>query len=228
MNISIIVPVYNEERLVGKMLSELDRTRFPGKTEVIIVNDGSKDGSKKVIERFIKGRKNYILLDKENGGKGSALSLGFSKASGDIIAVQDADTEYPPAELSRLISIMQKEDLPVIYGTRFKNKNRWAIKTHYIGNRFLSLTFSLLFWQYVEDMETCYKVIRARYLRGLKLKSKDFRIEVEVTAKLVRQGLKIKEVPIKYNPRDYSEGKKINWVDGIKALFAILRFRFFD
>ena len=229
MKLSIIVPTYNEERTILKILKRIrsvNLSKYGIKKEIIIVNDGSKDNT---VELLKKNKALYTkLITKPNGGKGSAIRKGFENATGDLILIQDADLEYNPGDYSRLIKPILENKTKVVYGCRFKfkqNKN-WAIPTHYIGNRVLSLLISILFFRKIIDMETCYKCFTKEVLSKLDLRENDFRIEPEITTQIIKNGFEILEVPIHYNPRKFEEGKKINWKDGIKALFALIKYRF--
>jgi glycosyltransferase involved in cell wall biosynthesis len=229
--LSIIIPVYNEETFVEKSLKRVTNVDFPIETEFIVVDDGSTDNTLKIIGKFINKSKNKINLirNKTNNGKGSAIIQGLRKAKGDIVTFHDADLEYDPNDLKILLKkIVNLGKNYAVYGSRFmKKQTNWAIPSHYIGNRFLSLLISILYWKKIDDMETCYKLVWFKDLKEMDLESKKFEIEPEITAKLLRKGVKIKEIPITYNPRTFENGKKISCIDGIKALFTIIKYRFF-
>ncbi len=229
MLLSIIVPVYNEEKLVEASLEKLAGVKFSVKTEIIVVDDGSTDRSLEVVKEFAKSRKNFTVVANAHGGKGSALRAGIKRAKGGIITFHDADAEYDPNDLRFLLDGLLKSGKNyVVYGSRFmKKQTNWAIPLHYIGNRFLSLFVTLLYLKRIDDMETCYKMFYAEALDGIELESSGFDIEPEITAKFLNKGLKIKEFPISYAPRTFKEGKKINYRDGIAALSTIIRCRFF-
>jgi len=228
MRLSIIIPVYNEERSIVHLLGKVASVKFPLPIEVIIVNDGSKDSSGELIQEFIKNKEIFKYIYKENGGKGSAIREAIEHASGDIIAIQDADLEYDPVEMKRLVESMLQNDYDVVYGNRFRNENRWAIKSHYIGNILISIFLSLLFQKRIVDVETGYKIFKRRCIEKINIRSNDFQIETELTTKLLKQKYGIIETPIKYSPRTASEGKKITWRDGLLAIRSILYYRFFD
>lgn len=229
MLLSIIIPVYNEERWVKKSLENVTNVKFPIDAEFIVVDDGSTDGSLRIINEFGKGRKNFTVVEKVHGGKGSALRAGIKKTKGDIITFHDADTEYDPRDLKHLLEELLKSGKgTAVYGSRFmKKQTNWAIPAHYIGNRFLSLFVTMLYLKKIDDMETCYKMFYAEALDGIEMESSGFDIEPEITTKFLNKGLKIKEVPISYMPRTFEEGKKINYRDGVKALATIIKCRFF-
>lgn len=227
--LSIIVPVYNEESFIKDSLERLTCVEFPADTEIIVIDDGSTDNTLRIIKEFKgSGIKNMTVITKENGGKGSAVREGIKRCSGNIITFHDADLEYNPQNLKTLLNELLKHDKnTVIYGSRFMNgSNEWVIPLHYVGNRLLSLLLSLLYQKWVGDMETCHKIFYADALEGINLVSNGFDIEPEITTKFLRKGLDIMEFPIDYTPRSFSEGKKINYRDGIRALFIILRNRF--
>jgi len=231
MKLSIIVPVYNEMNTLPKMLKTLDKVNLPVEKEMILVDDGSEDGSRELLKKLAKKKKYKIILRHKNGGKGTAVRTGFKHATGDIITIQDADLEYNPEDYKKLLKPILKGRTRVVYGSRFKGQStsshqRWAIPTHYFGNVFLSFVTSVLYFQWVSDMETCYKMFTKEAFKGIKLRSRAFDLEPEITAKFLRKGEKVMELPISYNPRSFEEGKKIHWHDGFTALWTLLRFRF--
>lgn len=227
--LSIIMPVFNEEKTIVKILDKLSKVKFRVDFEIIIVDDGSSDSSSKIIKEYIKNskkRKKFIFIQKENGGKGSALRLGFKKAEGQAVIIQDADLEYNPEEINLLIKEQEKKSADVIYGSRMLKSNPTSSWIYYLGNWFLSLTTSFLYGARITDMETCYKLIPLKIIRELCLISDRFDIEPEITAKLLKKGYKIKEIPIFYSPRSKKEGKKIGLKDGIEALWQLVKWRF--
>lgn len=226
MKLSIIVPVYNEEKSVLKILKDISKTNFKLDKEVIVINDGSKDNSEKIVSRFVKRKKGLYLIDKDHEGKGSALILGIKIARGDIIAIQDADLEYNIKDLKILVkAILNGEE--VVYGSRFL-RSKQKLSLFYFGNILLSFITSILYFQKIKDMETCYKVFRKNVIKSLDLKSKKFDIEPEITAKILKKGIRIKEIPVSYTPRFWNEGKKIKFRDGFAALWCLLKYRFVD
>lgn len=237
MKLSIIIPVYNEEKTIQTMLKRVDELVInPVEKEIILVDDGSKDKTAQKIEEYIKSQKSHIKFFKQqsNKGKGAAVISGIQKATGDYIIIQDADLEYNPIEIKKLIASLLEKKAPVIYGTRLKRfphftkeERKGQFLLHYVGNKFLSLMTSALYGQWITDMETCYKLFPSEVAKNMTLRAKGFEFEPEITAKLMKKGLKIYEVPITTTPRGYDEGKKLNTVrDGIKAVVALFKYRF--
>ncbi len=232
MILSIIIPVYNEEKTVGEILKKVLSVKLPLEKEIIVVNDGSTDRSKTEIKK-IKNIKFFSHY--KNLGKGAAIRTGLKVATGELIIIQDGDLEYDPSYYPLLLKPILENKADIVYGTRLTNyplrlwgKDKTILPTHLIANRFLTGFTNLLYGSNITDMETCYKLFRARCLVGIELTSKGFEIEPEITAKFLKKGFKIVEVPIKVKPRTQKEGKKISWIDGFKAVFALLKFRFYD
>jgi glycosyltransferase involved in cell wall biosynthesis len=226
--LSVVIPVYNE---AGTVAAVVDRVRkVPVPKEVVLVDDGSSDGSGKVLDGLAALPDVRVFHHERNQGKGAALKTGFQQARGQIVVVQDADLEYDPADYPRLLRPFFDARADVVYGSRFLvgEYARVHLFYHYLGNRFLTFLSNLFTGLNLTDMETCYKAFRRDVVQRIDIKSKRFTVEPELTAKIARMKLRIFEVPISYSGRDYSEGKKITWRDGIAALGAILRFRFFD
>jgi glycosyltransferase involved in cell wall biosynthesis len=222
--LSVVMPVYNEretvESMVGRVLS------VPGiRVELIVVDDGSKDGTTQILQA-LQPKYGFKLLTKENGGKGSALRRGFKEVTGDLVVIQDADTEYSPEELPELIELICQGRADVVYGSRFLGRHRVFLFTHYLGNMFLTFLTNVLYNTMLTDMETCYKAMRIEVLRSFSLESDGFGIEPEITAKIFKRGYRVYEVPITYDGRGYEEGKKITWRDGVVALWVLLKYRF--
>src|SRR6266480_4070752 len=231
--LSIIIPVYNEEKTVVQILKKVLSTKLPVRlVEYIVVDDGSKDNSKFKIQS-LKSKKIKLLLHKKNLGKGAAVRTGLKYATGDYIIIQDADLEYNPKDIGKLIHAITKEK-PIVYGTRLKRLPNFArdertpvFLLHYIGNKFLSLFTSVLYHNWITDMECCYKLVPREALKDITLRARGFEFEPEITAKLFKKGYKIAEVPITTKPRSYGEGKKIYAIrDGTKALWTLLKYRF--
>ncbi len=235
MKLSIIIPAYNEENTIKELLNRVENLDL-GKIEkeVIIVDDGSKDNTLSLINDFGKGKKNVLVLDhKKNRGKGAAVVTGLKAASGDILIIQDADLEYNPQDIPKLIEPIIKKKFRVVYGTRlrtkpvFFGKEKTPLLVHFFGNKFLSLITSFLYGAQISDMETCYKAFDKDVLKGVRLKSRSFDFEPEVTAKILKKGIKIHEVDIKTKPRGYADGKKLHTIrDGNIALWTLIKYRF--
>ncbi len=226
MKLSIVVPIYNEEDTLRIILKKiLDQ---PLEKEVILVDDGSTDGTREILQTLDHPEVRVILLP-ENQGKGAALRAGFREASGEIVIIQDADLEYNPEEYPSLVKPIEDGVADVVFGARFLGgPHRVLYFWHYCGNKLLTLITNVLFNINLNDMETCYKVFRRKALEGVEIRSNRFGFEPEITAKMVKSGQRIYEVPISYFGRTYEEGKKITWRDGPVALGTLLRFRFFD
>lgn len=233
MRLSIIIPVYNERATVEELVARVVAVDVGMEREIILVDDGSTDGTRdiypKIVERFPSERI-QVRLQPANRGKGAAVREGFALATGDILLIQDADLEYDPRDYPKLLRPILEGKADVVYGSRFvgSDYHRVHLFWHMVGNKFLTTLSNMLTNLNLTDMETCYKVMRAEVARSLRLKSNDFAIEPEITAKIGKGKWRIYEVGISYAGRDYSEGKKIGAKDGFKALWAILRFRLFD
>ncbi len=221
MKLSVIVPVYNEEKTVKILLERLVGQHSVH--EIIVVDDGSTDRTWRILQTC-KHHKVH-LLRKKNGGKGSAVRLGLAKAIGDYVLIQDADLEYNPSDIPLLLDPIKKGYAEIVYGSRFLGPHRNLLYWHRKGNDFLNFAVNVLYNTTLTDMETCYKVAPTALLRELNLIANSFELEPEITCKLLRQGKHIFEVPITYVGRDFNEGKKITWRDGITALKTILHLR---
>jgi len=224
MKLSIIIPVYNEVKTVEEVIEKVKKLKID--KEIVVVDDGSIDGSRELLKE-IKGIK--LILHERNIGKGGAVRTGLDNIDGDVVVIQDADLEYDPEDFLEMMNEIEKGE-KVVYGSRFLGKKfkKVILYLHYKGNQFLSLLTSLLYFRKITDMETCYKMFRKEVMEGVKLRARGFDLEPEITAKILKRGYKIKEVPISYNARGFKEGKKITWKDGIKAGWYLLRYRFVD
>jgi glycosyltransferase involved in cell wall biosynthesis len=222
--LSVVMPVYNERETIEHMIARVLAVRGI-RIELIVVDDGSKDGTSDIL-RALGQKYPFKLLHKPNGGKGSALRLGFKEVTGDLVVIQDADTEYSPEEFPELIELICQGRADVVYGSRFLGRHRVFLFTHYLGNLFLTLLTNVLYNTMLTDMETCYKAMRIEVLRSFTLDSNGFGIEPELTAKIFKRGYRVYEVPITYDGRGYDEGKKITWRDGVVALWVLLKYRF--
>jgi len=224
--LSVVIPVYNE---AGTISNILDRVTYaPFKKEIIVVDDGSTDGTRQIL-RETKNKTLKICYHDHNCGKGRALQTGFLAATGDIIVVQDADMEYDPNEFKILLNPILSGKADVVYGSRLSGhgEHRVLYFWHYVGNRFLTLLSNIFTNINLSDMETCYKAFTRRALEGITIRENRFGFEPEITAKIAKKKLRIYEVPISYYGRTYEEGKKINWRDGVWALWCIIRYNLF-
>ena len=229
VKLSVIVPVYNERHLVRELLRRVFATPLPsvGELEVIVVDDGSTDGTRDILRALATEEKSLVYIEHErNQGKGGALRTGISAATGDLIVFQDADLEYDPRDLARLVRPFVEDGADVVYGSRFlpSDRRRVLYFRHTLGNRFLTFLSNWFTDLNLTDMETCYKMFRAPLLKSIPIRSNDFAIEPEITAKVAKRECRIFEVPISYLGRTYREGKKIGFKDGFRALTAIIRF----
>ena len=225
--ITILVPVYNEVSTLETIVKKLEETDFCGlEKEIILIDDYSTDGTRDLYQKF----PYKVLYHDYNQGKGAALRTGFKEATGDIIVIQDADLEYDPVDYAPLIKLILDGKADVCYGTRLAGgkPSRSFMFTHWLGNKFLSLTTNVLYGSTLTDMETCYKAFRADFIKGIEIKSNRFDFEPEITAKVLKRGARLYELPVSYYGREFSEGKKITWVDGFHALWALVKFRFTD
>jgi glycosyltransferase involved in cell wall biosynthesis len=227
MKLSVIMPVYNEEATVAAILDRL--VAIPTVNEVIVVNDGSRDNSEQKIISFMKSRqknaKKIKYFAKDNGGKGSAVRLGLTKVTGDYTMIQDADLEYDPEDIPELLKPIKRHRSQVVYGSRFLGPHSNLLFWHRAGNALLNLIVNLFYNTTLSDMETCYKLLPTKLFKALDLQADKFDMEPEITCKVLKRGYKIYEVPITYVGRDFSEGKKITWRDGISAFRVIIGLR---
>ena len=223
--ISVVIPVYNEATTVKELIARVQSV--PIDKEIIIVDDGSSDGTRDVL-RGLQGQERLtILFHEKNQGKGAALRTAFQQVKGDIVVIQDADLEYDPQEYGKLIKPILDGKADVVYGSRFLGgPHRVLLFWHYVGNKILTLFSNMLTNLNLTDMETCYKVFKASLLKQFSIESNRFGVEPEITTKLARLKCRIYEVDISYSGRDYTEGKKINWKDGIAAFYWIIKFTF--
>jgi glycosyltransferase involved in cell wall biosynthesis len=227
--VSIIIPVYNEEKTLRTVLEAVKKAEVCGlEKEIIIIDDGSTDQTKEIVNNVTDAK---VFSHQKNQGKGAAIQTGIRHATGEIILIQDADLEYDPNEYQKLLNPILKDGKCVVFGSRLfdqKINGKGMYYSHYLGNILLSWMTSMLYGAKIKDMETCYKVMRTDTIKGIELKSKDFAIEPEITAKILKTGILIHEVPISFSPRSFDEGKKINWTDGVIALWTLLKYRIMD
>ena len=222
--LSVVMPVYNERETIDEIIRRV--LAVPVRTQLIVVDDCSTDGTRDILSRLQAELKFTLILQPKNGGKGSALRAGFGAVTGDLMVIQDADLEYSPEEFPELIQLICEGRADVVYGSRFLGRHRVFLFTHYLGNRLLTFLTNVLYNTMLTDMETCYKVMRVDVLRSMRLESDGFGIEPEMTAKIFKRGYRVYEVPITYDGRGYEDGKKITWRDGVVALWVLLKYRF--
>jgi len=223
--VSIIVPVYNEVRTVRAVLDRLLAIELPIAREIVVVDDGSTDGTREVLAS-LGNLPVTVLLAERNGGKGSAIRRGLASATGTIVAIQDADLELDPQQLSALLAPIVRGETTVVYGSRFLNGGSAAPAVTVLANRLLTGVTNVLFGSSLTDMETCYKIMRADVARSLRLRADRFDIEPQITARLLRGGHRIHELPVRFDARSRAQGKKIGWRDGVRAIQVLVAERF--
>ncbi len=222
--LSVVIPVFNERNTVGEAIRRVREAPLPIDREIIVIDDGSDDGTRDILNR-LRDSTVRVISYPNNRGKGAAVRRGIEEAKGDVIVVHDADLEYDPRDLGKLLRPLLEGQARVVYGSRFTGERRNMFFWHWVGNRFLSLVTNVLYNTTLSDMETCYKMFDAELLRSLRLTANRFEFEPEVTAKVLRLGERIWEVPITYAGRELHEGKKITWRDGIPALKVLVTIR---
>jgi len=223
--LSVIVPVHNERTTLMEIVRRMRVVELPMEREIIIVDDGSNDGGEKVLAT-LEDSTVRVLRHPVNRGKGAAIRTGLGVARGDLVLIQDADLEYDPEDWPKLLAPILRGRAQVVYGSRFTGERKNMLFWHWVGNHLLSLVTNVLYNTTLSDMETCYKLFDRKVLDGITLRSDRFDFEPEVTAKVLKRGYRIYEVPISYTGREPDEGKKITWWDGFGALAALVRYRF--
>ena len=227
--ITILIPIFNEVDTLKQILQKVEAANFCGlEKEIILIDDCSTDGTKEILKNL--EDKYKIFYHDQNQGKGAALRTGFEHVTGDIVAIQDADLEYDPIDYEPLVQLILDGHADVAYGSRLSGgkPSRSFMYTHLLGNKFLTLLTNVLYNTTLTDMETCYKAFKTEFIKGLKIKSDRFDFEPEITAKVLKRGARLYELPISYYGREYDEGKKITWKDGFHAILALIKFRFID
>jgi len=222
--LSIVIPVYNEEKTILEILKRVEVVKLPNlEKEIIIIDDGSTDGTKEILKTL---KQRYQILEhSHNQGKGAALRTGFKQATGDFLIIQDADLEYSPQEYPRLLELIIQNKADIVYGSRNLKDNPRFKKSYYWGVRLISWLTNVLYGSNLTDVYTCYKVFKRSILKNVDTVSNGFEFEEEVTIKALKKKYRILEIPINYFPRNVEEGKKINWLDGIKAILTIIKYR---
>lgn len=231
MKVSIIIPVYNESSTLEEILTRVRAVELNGLTkEMIVVDDGSTDGSRGILKKqSALDDSLHVYFHPKNRGKGAAVRTALAHVTGDVVLIQDADLEYDPREYSDLLKPIREGRADVVYGSRFLGGPRRAMLFwHMLGNKLLTFVTNLLYDTILSDMETCYKVFRTEVIKPIKLRSRGFEFEPEITAKVLKRGIRIYEVPISYTGREYHEGKKITWQDGLVAFWTLVKYRFVE
>ncbi len=224
--VSVVVPVYNEERTIAEIISRV--RAVPLEKEIIVVDDCSTDGTVAVLERLAREGAIRLFKHRVNQGKGAACRSGLKQVQGDVVIIQDADLEYDPADYPALLAPILKDQSKVVYGSRFLGPHKAMYFWHSLGNKMLTLITNILFDTTLTDMETCYKVFTADIAHKLRLKSNRWGFDPEVTARVLKTGQRIYEVPISYAGREFWEGKKISWKDGVTVIVTLIKYRFVD
>lgn len=227
MNLSVVIPVYNEVHNIREILTRVQATKLA--KEIVVVDDGSQDGTRDILSKLDGKGKVRVILHEKNQGKGAAVVTGMNAAKGDVLLIQDADLEYDPRDYPALLLPIKEGRADVVYGSRFLGApHRVAMFWHQVANQLLTFMTNILYDSILTDMETGYKVFRREVIQGMKIRSKRFNFEPEFTAKVLKRKYRIYEVPISFNPRDYSEGKKIGLKDAFEAVWALIRYRVMD
>lgn len=222
--ITVLVPVYNEKNSLGEILKRIEDVDFGLEKEIILIDDYSTDGTRDLYSEL----PYKVLYHEKNMGKGAALRTGLGAATGDIIIIQDADLEYNPKDYKPLVELIVKDTADVVYGSRLadtRNSGKFLLLS-YLANVTLSMMTRILYGTYLTDMETCYKAFRADVIKDIAIESNRFDFEPEITAKVLKKGVRFMEAPISYNARTEDEGKKIGWRDGVQAIWALIKYRF--
>jgi glycosyltransferase involved in cell wall biosynthesis len=228
--LSVIIPVYNEKKTIKEAVLKVQKAAIHGiKKQIVIVDDGSTDGTRDILRDMARHDKSLKIIYKENnGGKGTAIREGIRHVNGDFTIIQDADLEYDPQDYAPLLEPMFRGNADVVYGSRFLGTHRSFLFWNWVANKILTFLTNFMYNNTLTDMETCYKLFKTPILKQMELRSERFEIEPEITAKVLKKNLKIYEVPIHFYGRGYEEGKKIKAIDGFKALWALIKYRFTD
>lgn len=226
MKLSIIIPCYNEEETIKPLLKSLFEVKFPIEREIIVVDDGSHKNQKEIIKEEISSKKVKFIRLPKNQGKGVAIRIGLRYATGDLFVIQDADFEYFPTDIPKLLDPILKKEVSVVYGTRFSKRPEFMATSHYQANKLLTRITNFIYKTELTDMETGYKLFTREVLNSITLTTREFEFEPEITAKIVLNGYRIKEIPIEYHYRMFGAAK-INWLDGLEGLLILMKLRFF-
>ena len=225
MKLSIIMPIYNEKETLKKIVEKIQKV--PIEKEIIMVDDGSTDGTREIMKKYENVTNIKVIYHTKNMGKGATIRTAIKYITGDIVIIQDADLEYDPNDYLKLVMPIQNKEVKVIYGSRALNpENKHSYNRYLLGGKLVTFVTNILFSQRLTDEPTCYKVFDTTLLKSIFLKCKRFEFCPEVTAKIAKMGIKIKEIPISYYPRNFTEGKKIKWYDGIEAIWTLIKYRF--
>jgi glycosyltransferase involved in cell wall biosynthesis len=229
LTISVVIPVYNEVKTIQEILKQIRAIDLPNPRELIVVDDCSTDGTREVLAAEAAAHDDTrVLLHAKNLGKGAAVRTGLKQVSGDVVIIQDADLEYDPRDYAKLLRPIEEGRTKVVYGSRFLGEHKAMYFWHTLGNKMLTLATNVMFDTTLTDMETCYKVFTVDIAQALKLKSNRWGFDPEITAKILKRGNRIYEVPIAYNGREFWEGKKISWKDGFTVMGSLIRYRFLN
>jgi len=224
MKLSVIIPAFNESHTILEVIKRVQDV--PLEKEIIIIDDGSTDGTKEILKEIQETQDLKIIFKDKNEGKGAAIREGLRYVSGDVVVIQDADLEYDPMDWLKMLNIIQGEKADVVYGSRVLGRGEKSSLAFYLGGRFLSFLASILYRIKITDEPTCYKMFKVDVIRSIKLNCKGFEFCPEITAKVAKKGYEIYEVPVSYKPRKIKEGKKIRWKDGVVAIWTLIKYRF--
>lgn len=227
MKVSVIIPVYNEKSTIEEILKRVEAQEIA--TEILVIDDGSTDGTRDILAAMNEEGGLRIILHDRNRGKGAAVRTGFQNATGDVFLIQDADLEYDPRDYPALIQPIEEDIADVVYGSRFLGGPRRTVMFwHMVANKLLTFMTNLLYNTILSDMETGYKVFKREIVDGMEIHANSFNFEPEFTAKILKKKVRVYEVPISFNPRDYDEGKKIGMRDAFQAVWTLIKYRFVD
>jgi glycosyltransferase involved in cell wall biosynthesis len=228
--LSIIIPVYNEKETIEEVLARVKKAKIPGiKKEIIIIDDASTDGTGEILKKLkLENPDLKIFCHQKNQGKGGAIITGLNWATGNFVVIQDADLEYDPQDISRLLMPIIDGKAEVVYGSRFTGEHRNMLFWHMIGNKLLTFLVNIAYNTTLSDMEVCYKLFKKEILKDIVLKEKRFGFDPEITVKVLKRGYRIYEVPVSYCGREFDQGKKITWKDGFRVLWVLIKYRFLE